>query len=173
MSTGRAAGPGGRGPQQVPVPDNAGRVALVIILVLVLIGAGLGIGGTLGWQWYSRTHNQPISVDYPQHPAYTSPDGTIKIDNQNGDVIALLKSALTEALPMGFQPRCTECAKPANPYNGDLNIWQFHTFLLNMDVSSAVETSLFFTDMPVTLPSGEKRPLSERWGFETRVLRPQ
>jgi hypothetical protein len=51
--------------------------------VIALIGAGLGVGGTLGWQWFDRTHNQPISVDYPENPKFASTDGKIFV---NGDL---------------------------------------------------------------------------------------
>lgn len=53
------------------------------MLVIALIGAGLGVAGTLGWQWFDRTYNQPISVDYPEKPAYTSKDGSLML---NGDL---------------------------------------------------------------------------------------
>jgi hypothetical protein len=59
------------------------RGSVVIVLVIALIGAGLGVAGTLGWQWFDRTHNQPISVDYPQNPAFTSKDGSVLL---NGDL---------------------------------------------------------------------------------------
>lgn len=113
-----------------------------------------------------------ITGDWSTSEAYTSPDGSIKIDDQNGAVIDLLNKSLVPALPPGFAPRCTECATPANPYNGDLNIWQLRTYFANLPASSAVEAGLFFTDFVVPLPTGAKGPLSDRFGFEVRVLRP-
>jgi hypothetical protein len=120
----------------------------------------------------SGTRPAIITGDWATSQAYTSPDGLTKIDDQNGAVLTLLDSTFVPALPPGFTPRCTECAAPANPYNGDLNIWQFRTYLANLPASAAVEAGLFFTDAVVPLPSGEKRPLSDRWGLEVRVLRP-
>jgi len=113
-----------------------------------------------------------ITGEWATSLGYTSPDGTIKIDDQNGAVIALLDRTFIPALPPGFTPRCTECAAPANRYNTDLNVWQFHTYLANMPATSAVGAGLFFTDAVVPLPSGEKGPLSDRWGFEVQVMRP-
>lgn len=121
-----------------------------------------------------KTGDRPaiITGEWAASLGYTSPDGMTKIDDQNGALIALLDKTFVPALPPGFTPRCTECASPANPYNGDLNVWQFHSYLSNMPASAAVEAGLFFTEAVVPLPSGEKRPLSDRWGFEVQVLRP-
>ena len=112
-----------------------------------------------------------LSGDFATSQAYTAPDGA-KIDAQNPEVLDLLNKAFTPAFPPGFIPRCTECAAPANPYNGDLNIFQFRTYLVNMPASSAVGAGTFFTESVVPLSTGAKVPLSDRWGFETLVLRP-
>ncbi|MBI2392522.1 MAG: DUF4397 domain-containing protein [Deltaproteobacteria bacterium] len=119
-----------------------------------------------------------ITGEWAVSKGYTSPDGKIKIDEQNGAVLDLLEKTFVHAVPPGFTPICTECAAggggggPANPYNGDLNIWQFHTYLWKLDASYAVETNLRFTDFMVTTPEGAKRPISDRWGFETKIRRP-
>ncbi len=83
-----------------------------------------------------------------------------------------LDKAFVPALPPGFTPVCTECAAPANPYNGDLNVFQLRAYLANMPASAAVDAGTFFTELVVPGPSGERLPLSDRWGFEVRVLRP-
>ncbi len=54
---------------------------LIFILVIALLGAGLGVAGTLGYQWYQKGHNQPVSVEYPENPDYTSKDGSVLLDN--------------------------------------------------------------------------------------------
>lgn len=113
-----------------------------------------------------------IAGDWATSQAYLSPDGKTKIDDQNGAVLDFLGKAFVPALPPGFTPLCIECAAPANPYNGDLNVFQLRTFLANMPASAAVEASTFFTEPVVPGPSGERLPLSDRWGFEVRVLRP-
>jgi hypothetical protein len=63
---------------------------LAFILVIALLGAGLGVAGTLGYQWYQKNHNQPVSVEYPENPDYTSKDGSVLLDHVNdadlGDV---------------------------------------------------------------------------------------
>lgn len=100
-------------------------------------------------------------------------DGTGKIivDAQGPQVIDALEKVLIPALPKDFVPFCTECAAPANPYNGDKSVWQFRTYVYNMPTTSGVEIGKFFTDSPV--PIGDKKwPISDRWGFNTRVLRP-
>jgi hypothetical protein len=71
--------------RQQQVTPASSRSFIGFILVIALIGAGLGVGGTLGWQWFDRTHNQPISVDYPEHPAFTSDDGNIMLNGELPD----------------------------------------------------------------------------------------
>ncbi len=88
MSQQTGAVGGGDSPQRRPQPRPQPQGSffgpiIAFVLVLVLIGAGLGAGGVLGWQWYNRTHNQPISVDYPTHPKYVTKDGSIML---NGDL---------------------------------------------------------------------------------------
>lgn len=123
----------------------------------------------------SKVGSRPaiITGDWATSEGYTSPDGKIKIDDVNGaGVLGVLDKTFVPALPPGFVPHCTGCATPENLYGGDNNLWQFHTYLVNMPASSAVDAGLFFTDNVVPLPSGSKGPLSDRWGFEVRVLRP-
>lgn len=126
-----------------------------------------------------------ITGDWAVSKAYTSPAGVtpaVKIDDQNGAVVDFFSKAFIEALPPKFYERnevkCTECAEsgggggPANPYNRDLNIWQFHTYLHKLDASHAVEAALVFTDFVVTRPDGQKRPFTDRWGWQTKIRRP-
>jgi hypothetical protein len=74
-------------------------------------------------------------------------------------------------VPASYVPHCTECKSPENPYNTDLSTWELKTYLSNMPkgVDSA---SLFWTDSPVPLAGGKTGPLSSRWGFNVRVIRP-
>lgn len=72
-------GPYRRTPQRRP----SNRPFVIFVLIVALFGAALGVGGTLGWQWFDRTHNQPISVGYPEHPKFTTDDGQIMLD---GDI---------------------------------------------------------------------------------------
>ena len=69
--------------------DGMGCV-IAIIVAIALLGAGLGVAGTLGYQWYQKNHNQPVSVGYPENPDYTSKDGSVLLDHINdadlGDV---------------------------------------------------------------------------------------
>ena len=65
------------------------RSFVAFLLVIALIGAGLGVGGTLGWQWFNRTYNQPISVDYPQDPEYVTKDGSLMLDGDLPDDYAV------------------------------------------------------------------------------------
>lgn len=112
-----------------------------------------------------------ITGEWAAARAYKSADGKHDLEPQSPQVLDALEKVLIPALPKDFVPFCTECAAPENPYNGDKSIWQYRTYVFNMPTTSGVEASAFFTEMPLTV-GGEKRPISKRWGFNTRVLRP-
>lgn len=113
-----------------------------------------------------------ITGEWAASREYKDGTGKVIIDNQGPQVLDALEKVLIPALPKDFVPFCTECAAPANPYNGDKNIWQFRTYVLNMPSTSGVEVSKFFTDSPVVI-DGKNWPMTDRWGYNTRVLRPQ
>lgn len=100
-------------------------------------------------------------------------DGKKLLDDVNPDVIRELRAAFAEATPRNWTPLCTNCPKSQNPYNGDITgFWDQRTYLLNFAADSTVAASTFFTERVVPLSSGEKGPLSPRFGFNVRVLRP-
>lgn len=112
-----------------------------------------------------------ITGEWAASKEFKDKDGKVFIDPQSPQVIDALDKGLIPALPPGFVPFCTECAAPANPFNGDKNVWQFRTYVLNMPDTSGVEVGKFFSELNVTI--GDKQwPLVDRWGFNTRVLRP-
>ncbi|MGZ3454134.1 MAG: DUF4397 domain-containing protein [Polyangiales bacterium] len=115
-----------------------------------------------------------VTGDWAASSEYRDKSGAIVIDDQNGKLFDLFEPAgLHLALPKDFVPRCTECASPENPYNADKNIWQFRTFVLNLPATSGVEVGYFATDInAVTTKDGRKVPLSDRWGYNTKILRP-
>jgi hypothetical protein len=110
----------------------------------------------------SRLYNDPMT-------------GMTVIDDQNGAVFALLEAPgnFFPAIPNKYKVQCTECAAPANPYNSDQNLWQFRTYVYNLPATSGVEINLYGQDLnAITNPAGQPRPLTDRWGYNTRVLRP-
>lgn len=122
----------------------------------------------------SGTRPAIITGEWAASREYKKPDGSILIDEQSSQVFDALEkdNLLLPALPKDFVPFCTECAAPENPYNGDKNVWQFRTYVYNMPATSGVEVGKFFTDFVV--PIGDKKwPMVDRWGFNTRVLRPE
>jgi hypothetical protein len=120
----------------------------------------------------SGTRPAIIAGDWATSRAYESPDKSIVLDDQNGAVFDVLEAAFKLAVPKDFQPRCTECPPPENPYNGVKRIWQMKVYLHNLPGESAVDAQRFFTEFVVPHPSGSKVPLSDRFGFSVRILRP-
>lgn len=82
---------------------------LAFILVIALLGAGLGVAGTLGYQWYQKNYNQPVSVEYPENPDYTSKDGSVLLDNVDaadlGDVAVDVKPDKKAASSINESPQ--------------------------------------------------------------------
>ncbi|MGZ3416782.1 MAG: DUF4397 domain-containing protein [Polyangiales bacterium] len=123
----------------------------------------------------SGTKAAIITGDWAASRQYIDPMTMMKtIDDQNGAVFDLLEKPgnFIAALPKNFTPRCTECAAPENPYNADQNIWQFKTYVYNLPSTSGVEVNYYATDInAVSTPAGP-RPITDRWGYNTRILRP-
>jgi hypothetical protein len=120
-----------------------------------------------------------IAGDWATSEEWINPQGMKHVDDQNPEVIRLLNGQLVPAVPPDYQPLCTECASTqstctqctANAYNEALNVWQLRTYLWNMEPSDAAAARLFFTE-PVTVPTGQTLPLSDRWGYEVEIKRP-
>jgi hypothetical protein len=116
-----------------------------------------------------------IAGDFAVSRLYNDPMTMMKVlDDQNPAVFDLLEAPgnFFPAIPKGYTPRCTECAAPANPYNSDQNLWQFRTYVYNLPSTSGVEINLYATDLNAVMTPAGPRPLVDRWGYNTRVLRP-
>lgn len=120
---------------------------------------------------HSGSNPAVISGEWASSREHKDGEGNLVVDGQNPEVFDILEGAFTLALPPDYVPRCTECKSPVNPYNGDKNIWQLKTYVYNMSETSGVEASVLWTDFPVTI-GDQKYPLSDRFLFNTQVLRP-
>jgi len=113
-----------------------------------------------------------VSGDWSASREHKSSDGTVVIANSNPRVLELLDEALVPAFPEKWEPACTECGSPLNPYNTSQSTWAARTYLFGMSRTSALEVSVFFKDPVVALSTGAMGPLSHSFGFNARILRP-
>jgi hypothetical protein len=90
----------------------------------------------------------------------------------NPATVRLFRATFPEAVPAGYQPACTCCAVPENPYGGSTSFWLAHIFTgRTMGVLSAnrILTERNAVGLPEEPTQG---PVSDHYGFRSVIFDP-
>jgi hypothetical protein len=84
--------------------------------------------------------------------------------------VRLFRSSFEEAIPAGYDPKCTFCPYPENPYGGEDGLWLAHVFTTGRDVGVlSLERTLM--EKSVSLPESPfEGTLSDNFGLRSKII---